>query len=219
MGPSSHSARSGQKAASTRRSYHHGDLRQALLSAAVDLLAERGAESLTLRAVARAAGVSQTAPYRHFTDRGALVGGVAMEAFARMGAAIERAVQKGPPGLPALKRGLAAYVRFAHQHPAEYRVMFGAELAGRHDMPELQAAARGVFSLLSDGIARLQERGLIGAGDAMLMAITAWATLHGLVMLSLDGQTAVTGRSIGTLVEAASGLLLTGMGATRATSR
>jgi AcrR family transcriptional regulator len=196
-----------------RRSYHHGALRQALIDAAVELLQERGAEALTLRAVARAAGVSQTAPYRHFTDRRALVGAVAQQAFARMGAAIGRAVQHGQPGLPALRRGLAEYIRFAQEHPAEYRVMFGAELAGRDNMPELEAAALGVFGLLRDGIARLQHGGLIGEGDPTLMAITTWATLHGLVMLLLDGQTAVTGRSIDTLVDAASSLLLAGMGA------
>jgi AcrR family transcriptional regulator len=219
MGSSSRSSGSGSAAVSTRRTYHHGDLRQALIDAAVELLHEKGAEALTLRAVARGAGVSQTAPYRHFTDRGALVGRVAEQAFARMGAAIERTVQHGQSGLPALQRGLAEYVRFAHEHPAEYRVMFGAELAGRDDMPELEAAALRVFGLLRDGIARLQQGGLIGEGDPTLMAITAWATLHGLVMLSLDGQTAVTGRSIDTLVDAASDLLLAGMGAAPATRR
>lgn len=219
MGSSSRSSRSDSGAASARRPYHHGDLRQALIDAAVDLLRERGAEALTLRAVARAAGVSQTAPYRHFKDRRALVGAVAQEAFARMGTAIGRAVQHGEPGLPALRRGLAAYIRFAQKHPAEYRVMFGAELARRGDLPELQAAALGVFGILRDGIGRLQQAGVIGEGDPALMAITAWATLHGLVMLSLDGQTAVTGRSMDTLVDAATGLLLAGMGSALASRR
>lgn len=197
-----------------QRPYHHGDLRQALLKAAGNLLRTGGAGALSLRAVARAAGVSQTAPYRHFADRRALVAGVAEEAFARMGAAIGRAVGQGKPGLPALRRGLAAYVRFAEMNPAEYRVMFGADLAGRDDLPELYRAGMGVFGILRNGIARLQQGGAIGAGDPGTMAITVWATLHGLVMLSLDGQTAVTGRSRRALVDAATDLLLTGMGAT-----
>jgi AcrR family transcriptional regulator len=209
-------SRPATRAAARRRTYHHGDLRRALLDAAVELLREQGAEGLTLRAVARATGVSQTAPYRHFRDRRELVAGVAQESFERMGAAIERAVQRGDPGLPALRRGLAAYVRFAREHPSEYRVMFGAELAQRDDMPELDAAAYGAFEFLRAGIAGLQQAGLIGAGDPVLMAITAWATLHGLVMLSLDGQTAVTGRSVDTLVDAATSILLTGMGASGA---
>lgn len=195
------------------RPYHHGFLRQALLDAAVELLREGGVEALSLRGVARAAGVSQTAPYRHFRDRRALVAGIAQEGFAGMGIAISRAVQAGEPGLPALRRGLAAYVRFAQEHSAEYRVMFGPELARRDDLPELNETAVGVFGLLRDAIARLQQGGALGAGDPGLMSITAWATLHGLVMLSLDGQTAVTSRSLDSLTEAATELLLTGMGA------
>lgn len=207
------------KPRSPRRRYHHGDLRPALLEAALGILAEQGAASLTLRAVARGAGVSQTAPYRHFKDRSALIGAVAIEAFARLGGAIGRAVGKGPPGLPALERGLAAYVRFAHLHPAEYRVMFGAELAGRDDRPEVQGAAEGVFRILGDGIAQLQGRGLLGRGDPVLMAIAAWATVHGLVMLTLDGRTAATGRSNREVAEATIRVLLTGMGTAPAVSR
>ncbi|MFN0181133.1 MAG: TetR/AcrR family transcriptional regulator [Gemmatimonadales bacterium] len=187
-------------------------MRQALLDAAVALLREGGTEALALRAVARRAGVSQTAPYRHFEDRRALVAGVAEEAFARMGAAIGTAVQRGKPGVPALRRGMAAYVRFAHVNPAEYRVMFGPELVGQGDLPGLRAAALGVFQILRDGIARLQQAGAIGPGDPGTTAITAWATLHGLVMLSLDGQASVTGQSLTTLVDAAIDLLLAGMG-------
>ena len=208
-----HSSGPGSGTASARRPYHHGDLRQALLDAAVDLLRQGGTQALTLRAVARAAGVSQTAPYRHFKNRRALVAGVAQEAFGRMGVAIGQAVESGEPGLPALRRGMAAYVRFAQEHPAEYRVMFGPEVAHRDDLPQLHAAALGVFGLLRDGIARLQQGGVLGGGDPGLMAITAWATLHGLAMLSLDGQTGVTGHTVDALVDAATRLLLAGMGA------
>jgi AcrR family transcriptional regulator len=212
-------SRNRRNAARPRRTYHHGDLRQSLIHAGLELLQLEGAQALTLRAVARRASVSQTAPYRHFRDRRALVGAVAQQAFARMGEAIQRAVQHGEPGLPALRRGLAAYVRFAVAHQAEYRVMFGAELVGRRDMPELSAAAHGVFGILRDGIASLQERGLLGGGDATDRAISAWATLHGLAMLALDGQTAVTGRSIEALVDAASDVLLAGMDAAPRKSR
>ena len=213
MVTSTRSSRAPKGTSSLPRSYHHGDLRQALLNASVNLLREGGVEALSLRAVARAAGVSQTAPYRHFKDRRALVAGVAQAAFARMGTAIERAVKGGEPGLPALRRGIAAYVRFAQKHAAEYRVMFGPELARRDDLPELNETALSVFGLLREGIDRLQQGGALGEGDPSLMAISVWATLHGLVMLSLDGQAAVTGRSVDSLAEAATGLLLAGMGA------
>src|SRR5688500_6730520 len=212
--PSSSNARPGRaRSAARRKTYHHGDLRQALIDAALGLLRKQGAEALTLRAVARAAGVSQAAPYRHFADRAMLVAAVAQESFSRMGAAIEGAVHKGPLGPAALKRGMAAYVQFAHEHPAEYRVMFGAELADRQDMPDLAQTALGTFALLREGIARNQEAGALAAGDATRRAVVAWATLHGLVMLSLDGQTAVTGDSIEVLAGAATDVLLAGMGA------
>lgn len=195
------------------RPYHHGDLRQALIDAATELLREGGPEALSLRAAARKAGVSQTAPYRHFKDRRELVAGVAQAAFVRMGDQIGRAVHEGERGLPALRRGMAAYIHFAQEHSAEYRVMFGAELARRDDLPQLDETALGVFGILRNGIERLQQGGFLGKGDPGLMAITAWATLHGLAMLSLDGQTDVTGHSVTSLVDAASDLLLRGMGA------
>ena len=219
MSISSRLPRSGKGRSRATRAYHHGALREALLNASVDLLRTRGVEALSLRAVARAAGVSQTAPYRHFKDRRALVAGVAQAGFALMGTAIQRAVQAGEPGLPALRRGLTAYVRFAQDHPAEYRVMFGPELAPRDDLPELNETAQRVFGLLRDAIARLQQGGALGEGDPSLMSITAWATLHGLVMLSLDGQTAVTSRSLDALADAAAELLLAGMRSAGASAR
>jgi AcrR family transcriptional regulator len=161
----------------------------------------------------RAAGVSQTAPYRHFADRRSLVAAVAQAGFARLGAAVGRAVEHGAPGVPALRRGMAAYVTFARDHPAEYRVMFGPELVPRDGLPALDAAAHGVFGLLRRGIAQLQAGGALGPGDPGQLAVTAWATLHGLAMLALDGQSAVTGQSPEALVDAATALLLAGMGA------
>jgi AcrR family transcriptional regulator len=200
------------------KSYHHGDLRRALLDAALNLLRQQGLEALSLRAVARAARVSQTAPYRHFEDRRALLAAVAQGAYQRLGDEIERAVGDGERRPQALRRGMVAYVRFAHAHPAEYRLMFGPELTlggevfPSQDLVELDATALSVFTLLQGGIVRLQKAGALGPGDADRMAITAWATLHGLVMLSLDGRTEVTGLSVDELADGAVGLLLKGMG-------
>lgn len=213
MNPSSRAGRTSD----TRRprTYHHGDLRQALLSAAVELLRTGGPEALTLRAVARAAGVSHTAPYRHFRDRSALVAAVAADGFERLGVAISAAVARGRPGVDAFERGLTAYVAFAHAHPAEYRVMFGPEVVAAGESAAEGTTGLHVFARLRDGITALQQRGVVGTGDPTLMAITAWATMHGLVVLSLDGRIAPTGRSIETLVATASDILLSGMGAPR----
>lgn len=192
-------------------SYHHGDLRRALVNAGLQLLEEGGPEALTVRAAARTAGVSRTAPYRHFRDRRALIAAVAEQCFGRMGEEIARAVQEGAQGLPALRRGLQAYAAFAQRNPAQYRVMFGSELSDREGLPALEGAALGVFGLLREGMVRMQESGAVGAGDPGLMATTAWATMHGVVMLALDGQAAATGERIETLVDAAIDLVVRGM--------
>jgi AcrR family transcriptional regulator len=155
-----------------RRPYHHGDLRQALVDAAIDLLRESGPEALTLRGAARAAGVSQAAPYRHFKDRRALVAAVADDGFRRLLLAMSEAASPAPkrgtrkrqsPRDPAkgLRQLAIAYVRFAHEHPAEYRVMFGEEILTDDDYAELRASSRAVFDLLSGGIAALQARGVV----------------------------------------------------------
>lgn len=175
-----------------KRAYHHGDLKQALLDAALPLLRKGGPEALTLRAVARAAGVSQTAPYRHFPDRSALVAAVAEDGFRRLhaellaaatdpGKALGKAPETNRGGLQALA---LTYVRFALAHPAEYRVMFGRDLPATRK----GSAREGVFDFLHHGIAMLQQQKLVREGDSHAMALTAWALVHGLVMLALDGQ-------------------------------
>ena len=210
------SDRPNRRTHSTPRPYHHGDLRQALVDAAIHILRADGPDGLTLRAVARAAGVSQAAPYRHFEDRRALVAAVAEDGFRRLGAAMTArpsTTGKSSPRNPgeALRQLAVQYVRFAHAHPAEYRVMFGEELAPGAENPELRASSRAVFDLLRRGIATLQERGMIRKGDPATIAIGAWAMMHGLVMLSLDRHATVAGRSLDDLVRESTNLLMNGM--------
>jgi AcrR family transcriptional regulator len=200
--------------------YHHGDLRRALVDAAIPLLRDGGADALTLRAVARAAGVSQTAPYRHFADRAALVAEVAEDGFRRLRerlvaavrapAKTTRRVQHTPRG--GLQAIALAYVRFALEHPAEYRVMFGAALAG--SAPIVGSERDAVYALLRDGIAELQRQKLVRDGDAGTMALSSWSLVHGLAMLALDGQLAGTSaKSAEELTLAATELLMFGMAA------
>ena len=208
-----------------RRPYHHGDLRQALVDAAIDLLRESGPEALTLRGAARAAGVSQAAPYRHFKDRRALVAAVADDCFRRLLLAMSGEASQSPltprgrkPRSPRdaanqLRQLAIAYVRFAHEHPAEYRVMFGEEILTDDDYAELRASSRAVFDLLSGGIAALQARGVVRKGDPDAIAIGAWAMVHGLVMLSLDRQATVASKPLDELVTVVTDLLMDGMAA------
>jgi AcrR family transcriptional regulator len=201
------SSRSAPRAAT--RAYHHGDLRQALLQSALRILRDEGPDALTLRAVARAAGVSQTAPYRHFADRRALVAAVAEDGFRRLKQAMHDAVAGGP-GREGFRQVALAYVRFAHEHPADYRVMFGAEVARHDDLPGLRAESSSVLHFVGQAIAELQRAGVVGPGDPHTMAAALWSMLHGLVMLSLDGQTEGVA-PLGALVDEMTRLMMFGM--------
>jgi AcrR family transcriptional regulator len=190
--------------------YHHGDLKAALVQHAVDILRREGIEALTLRGVARAAGVSQAAPYRHFADRRELVAAVAEDGFRRLHAAMgeRRGTDQGRQGF----KGVAlAYVDFAMANPAQYRVMFGPEVAITDDLPALRETARAVITSVQSGIQQLQAAGAIGGGDPSSMAVALWAMLHGLVMLSLDKVSDGVAPPLDTLVEDATRIMMWGM--------
>ena len=194
------------------RAHHHGDLKRALIDAATEILRTEGSEALTLRAVARAAGVSANAPYRHFPDRRALVAAVAQAGFAQLHDEMMSAM-KAAQGREGFRQVALAYVRFGQEHPAEYRVMFGAEVAAKDDLPELRAQSRAVLEFVAFGIDALQKQGVIGAGNPAVMAASLWASLHGLVMLSLDGQTNGVGASLDELVQETTRIVMFGMAA------
>jgi AcrR family transcriptional regulator len=192
------------------RPYHHGDLRSALLAHALQILRDEGLDALTLRAVARAAGVSQTAPYRHFADRRALVAAVAAVGFRELERAMGEAMANG--GGRAGFRGIAsAYVGFGRGNPALYRVMFGSEVANTTELPELAVAARSSLGFVQTGLERLQGVGLVKEGDAAAMAVACWAALHGLVSLILDGQAETVTPDLDALVETTAQLVMFGL--------
>lgn len=164
--------------------YHHGDLRNALLAAAREILDEAGVSGLSLRAVARRAGVSQTAPYRHFKDKAALIAAIATDGFLVLKDALEAASDEGQEGegLHSLGR---AYVNFARKNTGLYRLMFGPEI-GQVDRDDAYwQASRGTYDLLAGGLP--PDRGG-EAGDRRAKALAAWSLVHGLAMLILDGQ-------------------------------
>jgi len=162
-----------------RGAYHHPDLRPALLAAARRLLERDGPGALSLREVARRAGVSHNAPYRHFPDRAALLAALAAEGFDAMAGAMSAAAAKVPPARRLGSIG-GAYVRFALEAPSLFRLMFGG-LVRVADHAELAAAAARAFAMLTG------ETGTSSNPDG---TIAAWATVHGLAHLLLDGQIA-----------------------------
>ena len=162
------------------RPYHHGDLRAALLAAAAQWLDERGADALTLRELARAAGVSHAAPYHHFATRDELMAGVAEQAFDRLGDALAVAAGAAIPAQALLDIG-EAYVREAVAHPAQFRLMFGPTLARKARHPGLQRAAGRAFNVLLDASARYAPEG------ALELALAGWSLSHGAANLAIDG--------------------------------
>jgi len=176
----------------SERPYHHGDLRNQLLAASIDLLAAGGVDALTLREAARRAGVSHGAPYRHFADREALLDAIAAEGFTRMAAVMRQAVDRAgdDPAAQLLALG-RAYVRFALDNPAQLQVLFRGTKAERDAVPAVAAAGLAAFEVPLGVVRSGQERGLVVAGDAEQQAQVAWALVHGIATLVTGGQTTV----------------------------
>ncbi|MEW2478289.1 WHG domain-containing protein [Mycobacterium sp. NPDC049093] len=156
--------------------YHHGDLKAAILAQAAALVAERGADGISLRELARAAGVSHAAPAHHFTDRRGLFTALATEGFQLLAAALTGA---RPQFIDAAK----AYVRFALDHPGHYEVMFDKSLYDDTD-PELVAASSAAGAELSRGVGTLADPK--AAADPEGAALAAWSLVHGFSMLWLN---------------------------------
>ncbi|MGF1236584.1 TetR/AcrR family transcriptional regulator [Streptomyces sp. 2-6] len=194
---------------SPSHTYHHGDLRAACLRAARELLEEDGSAGLSLRAVARRAGVSATAPYRHYADREALVSAVAAQGYRELAESLATA-HPSPSTPDDLAAVAVAYVRFALDHPALFRVMF-AEPCDPDN--EERAAATAVISEYVRGIVHRAFPGV----DPDALSTTVWALVHGLAFLHLDGKLdASTPEVVDTQVRAAVRALFT---ASTATSR
>lgn len=167
--------------------YHHGDLRRALLQAAVRTIGTHGVDALTLRGVGATLGVSRTALYRHFRDKAALLAAVAAEGFRMLRTELRDAWERGGRGLAGFKAMGVAYVQFAVAHPSHYRVMFGADIFGA-EYSDLAEEGAGAFHVLVDAIVELQGQPLARHDDPRQMAMYVWATTHGVAMLAIDGR-------------------------------
>ncbi len=167
-----------------KTAYHHGDLRRALLDAALSLVEERGSDALTLREVASRVGVTHPAAYRHFEDKTALLAAVAEDGYVALGDALVRALEEAPSrGSERLRRLAVAYVDFAIARPAQYRVMWGARFNTDGRFPSLEAAITRVFELVVGEFARGQRDGDYREGRPRDLAIGLWVVGHGYVEL------------------------------------
>lgn len=183
-----------------KQTYHHGDLRQALITAALTLLQNKDARSLSLREVAREAGVSHTAPYRHFADKAALLAAIAQEGFTEFGSYLNAALTPDQP-VKSLQDTGVAYVRYALDHPTHFRVMFSSFPPNEPTDSELYIVSKRTFQILVNVIKSGQAAGVMKAGDPDALALEKWAMVHGLAMLLLDEMLPVKGDATVDLVE------------------
>jgi AcrR family transcriptional regulator len=179
------------------RPYHHGDLRAALIAEGLRLLDARDAEALSLREVARNVGVSATAVYRHFPDKEALMKALAQEGLARLAAAQHAAADAAAVG----ERGFAAtgraYVRFALANPALFRLIFTTPRLSPWSAPPGEESEAMAFLRANAAASVGRDE---GSREAMVRAVNAWALVHGLAMLMLDGQIPVDERLVDAVV-------------------
>lgn len=161
--------------------YHHGDLRAALVRAGLEAVEQGGPEAVSLREIAASLGVSRAAPYRHFTDRRALLAAIAAEGFEDLTAAYGQALGSAVEPVNGLRRVARAYLTLAFTRPGLYRLMFDSDILGA-DAPEaLTAQSAAVFQALARAVADADP-----AADARalkLRAVTGWAALHGFISL------------------------------------
>src|SRR5262245_8711689 len=173
-----------------RRTYHHGNLRQALVDATLELVAEHGPEAATVRDAAKRAGVSPGAPFRHFPNRKALMTAVAEEAMGRLREEIAAALSKetSDDPLARLRAVGGGYLRWATRNPTHFRVIsdralidFEGSVSLRKDNDELRA-------LMADLLGEAQRRGLMPQRDLRSSVLLARATSYGLARMLVDGQ-------------------------------
>lgn len=187
---------------SEKNRYHHGDLRAALIEEGLKLIDAGPADALSLREIARNAGVSATAVYRHFPDKAALLGALCLEGHARMAGAFRKAMASADAGMAGFNAMGRAYVEFALDHPALFRLMMTEPGRGPVSAPP-PSAGEG-----ADGMQMLVntiDRVLGGdVPDQVREArrLKAWALVHGLAMLMLDGQVPADRRLIAAVVDA-----------------
>jgi len=170
-----------------RDQYHHGDLRAALIHAALRRIQRDGVAGLTLRGVGEDLGVSRTALYRHFADKSALLATVAAQGFMTLRATLVAAWEQAGKGRRGFEAMGQAYVRFAITNPSYYRVMFGGALEGLARDPELEREGAAAFQVLVDALVEQQRARLVRADEPLQLARFIWAIVHGIAMLAIDG--------------------------------
>lgn len=171
------------------KKYHHGDLKNALIQAGVEILAKEGVSGLSLRKVASHAGVSHSAPYSHFKDKQSLIAAITTESFRQLYDELRNAIApfSNDPKRQ-LAEGAVAYAQFALDHTDMFKIMFSGVLEKEKEYPAYVEATRQTFGQVVEVIKACQDAGVLRPAPPEVMAVSIWGQVHGIVSLALEGQ-------------------------------
>ncbi len=168
----------------TEKSYHHGDLKNALIQAGIKILAEEGIEGFSLRKVAREAGVTHSAPYAHFADKQALIAAISTDGYHKVYERINAVVEQFPDDpLRQFIETAWVYVSFGFDEPDHFKITFSGSVEREREYPALVEMTGKTFDALRQLIIRCQQADLIDRGEPDLAAVTVWGFVHGFVHL------------------------------------
>ena len=173
----------------TKKNYHHGDLKNALIQAGWEILAREGVGGLSLRKVAQQAGVSHAAPYAHFVDKQALIAAISTDGFYRLYERLSEVAGKysSQPREQFIETAWA-YLQFAQTYPDRFKLMFSGILEKEKDYPEFVEISYKNLGLIVSIVEACQAAGILRPGPAEATAVSVWSLVHGFVLLLLEGQ-------------------------------
>lgn len=175
--------------------YHHGDLKNALISAGIDILATESLAALSLRNVAQRAGVSHAAPYAHFADKQALVAAISTEGYRRLYQTLQRVCERyRDDPLRQLIEGSWGYVSFALSDPEHFKITFSGAVEREGDYPALVEMSQRSFATVTRIVGACQATGALRPGPTDMLAVSVWSAVHGFVALMLQNQLSHTVR-------------------------
>ena len=172
-----------------RQTYHHGDLKNALIKAGVEILAKEGIDGLTLRKVAQLAGVSHNAPYSHFADKQSLIAAISTEGFKQLYQELDKAILTHPNDPKRqLQEGAWAYVQFALNNTDTFKIMFSSVLEKEKEYPAFVEVSQMTFNQVVNIVRACQEAGILNGTPPELLAVSVWGQIHGIISLILEEQ-------------------------------
>jgi len=175
----------------SQKNYHHGDLKNALIQAGIEILAEEGIGGLSLRKAARKAGVSHAAPYAHFDDKQTLIAAIAADGHSKINARLDTVmkVHAGDP-LRQLLGAVWVYVNFGLESPDHYKITFSGAIQDEHGFPEFMEYSQHNLQMLNAIVERCRASGILDSEgiDTEMQAVSLWGLIHGIVSLLIQRQ-------------------------------